>query len=193
MMKESKKQIIECLHSIYNEDKKKLRTEAILFGEKEDDLGWHSTASLGLSIEELNTLETSVSSYQGEMPLDYKNFLKQTNGAYLFDLIHIAGLERNYKNLSYHEETHEPRYLNELVRLISLEKKGPTRLKDYYFFGESFINGTVFAFDKEEKVIEFKEGSLRKIREFNNLDALLEQVFKVGKEHYENRMFIDFS
>ncbi len=131
--------------------------------------------------------------YKGKCRIVLKFFLGYTNGAYLFDLINICGLDLYEKGMSLEEELQKPRDIADFAKDIMLDKRGPTLLKDYYFFGESFINGTVFAFDKEEKVIEFKEGSLRKIREFNNLDALLEQVFKVGQDHYKNRMFIDFS
>ncbi|MED4129406.1 hypothetical protein, partial [Shouchella miscanthi] len=155
------------LNSIYENDKKILRSGTILFGELPEGTGWHSKIRSGLTHEELNDLEANVYTIQGKMPYSFKIFLGYTNGAYLFDLINICGLDLYEKGMSLEEELQKPRDIADFAKDIMLDKRGPTLLKDYYFFGESFINGTVFAFDKEEKVIEFKEGSLRKIREFN--------------------------
>ncbi|MCY7799788.1 SMI1/KNR4 family protein [Bacillus haynesii] len=183
--------ILKKIEELYQEDYKKLRTGTILYGNVNDGI-WHTTIHVPLDRDELKELNYGISDIQGQLPASYQNFLMETNGAYLFDLIHITGKSRNQKGMSHEERIHEPRYLEEFLKDFTLSKKNKPLLEKYFFFAESYVNGTVYAFDEDEHVVEFTDGRYKKIREFEDLDALLDRVFEVGSEHYRHKSFIEF-
>ncbi|MGG3642055.1 SMI1/KNR4 family protein [Bacillus gobiensis] len=180
------------LVTLYGNDQKTLRSGTALYGKKPEDLGWHSYTSQGLTKEQIGELEESIMEIQGAIPEPYRNFLSISNGAYLFDLISISGKGRDAKGMSYEETNYEPSDLEFDLDQFTLYKNKKKYLDDYFFFAESYVNGTVFAFDKNERVIEFSEGRLKKVREFESLDQLLERVFEVGAKHYRTKSFIEF-
>lgn len=183
--------IVKKVEELYQEDYKTLRTGTILYGNVNDGI-WHTTIHAPLDLDDLKELNCEISNIQGQLPASYQNFLMKTNGAYLFDLIHISGKSRNQKGMSHEEKIHEPRYLEEFLKDFTLSKKGKDLLENYFFFAESYVNGTVYAFDKDEHVIEFTDGRYKKIREFESLDVLLDRVFETGSEHYRQKSFLEF-
>ncbi|SDB82334.1 SMI1/KNR4 family protein [Shouchella lonarensis] len=186
--------ILEKLPQIYQGDRRVLRNGTVLWGEKDEDLGWHTHTMKGLSRNEIDDLEKRTINIQGPLPSSYRSLLSLANGAYLFDMILIGGLGIRMKGLSYEESSTAPSDLvDDLLYKLSLDNVKKELFQTHFFFAESYVNGTIFALDRDERVIEFINGRVKKkVREFESLLSLLERVFEVGVEHYRTRSFIEF-
>ena len=173
------------LSELYGEDKKKLRTTTILYG----NLGegrWHTHLQPSLAFETITQFETEL---KQQFPPQYKDFISIHNGCYLFDLIRVAGKKTDtYKGLSIEEQVMSPFPL-ETMQYLYLRKRTP---KTHFIFADSLVKNTYYAFDIDEKVLEVDFKTKKIINSYEDLKTFLYETLLEGNKNMENGIFFEF-
>jgi len=147
-------------------------------------LAWLHTIFKGLNNAELSKLESKLDT---DIPIEYKAFLKQTNGLHLFNTsFNLFGLRETYNRNSELEN----RLPFSLSTKNTIEK--PLNVpEEYFIIGSYDWDGSNLYIDKStNKVYRSEKGSVKALNEWANLhemisfelDRLISQHNKDGTE-----------
>ncbi|WP_286228447.1 SMI1/KNR4 family protein [Neobacillus mesonae] len=173
------------LNELYGEDKKKLRTNTILYGHLEEGR-WHTHLQPPLSSESIAQFEAGL---KQEFPPQYKNFLSLYNGCYIFDLLRVAGKEPDtFKGMSIEEQAHSPFPL-EYMKDLYLRKRTP---KSHFIFADSVVKNTYYVIDVDSQVLEMDFRTKKIINTYEDLKIFLYEILFEGKENLTNGIYYEF-
>lgn len=175
--------ILQKIDKLYQDDRKKLRTGTILYGNLYEDR-WQTHIQKPLTFEELHSLEEEI----GNVPDDFKEFLLTSNGRYLFDILRVAGKQDGYKGMTIEEQIHQPISFQNIPPYLRDRK----RLDGLFVFADSMATGTFFVYNGEGQILQMDMRSFKPIDSYPNLMELLEEVFKEGERLVLNKDYLDF-
>lgn len=169
---------------IYQDDKRKLRTQTVMYGKLEHR--WHTYLHPGLTMEEIEKFELKV---EKSFPLAYKEFLSFYNGCYLFDLLRLGGKELDsYKGLTIEEQVRSTIDVQD-IQGIYLRKRTP---KEHFIFADSLVKNTYYVMDKDEKVLECDCKTKKVIKKYDTLKNFIVEIIKEGKDNIANEAYFEF-
>lgn len=178
--------LIQELDSIYGTDKKKLRTSTILYGRLGEGC-WHTHVQPGLAQRDIMDYETKI---KLTFPSIYKEFLKNYNGCYLFDILRVAGKgPETYRGLSYEEQVHQTFDL-EVTQDLYQRKRTP---ENHFIFADSLVKNTYYVIDKHnENILELDFRSKRVMKSYENLEVFFRAAILEGKDNLVNGISFEF-
>lgn len=174
------------LDQIYETDKKKLRTNTVLYGHLGEGR-WHTHIQPGLVLKAIVDYETKTKVH---FPSVYKEFLRNCNGCYLFDILRVSGIgPETYRGLSYEEQVHQAFDLEVMQDLY--RRKGTP--ENHFIFADSLVKNTYYVIDMlNENILEIEYRSKKILKSYKNLEIFFREVILEGKNNIANRIFYEF-
>lgn len=173
------------LSELYGEDKKKLRTQTVLYGHLGEGR-WHTHLQPPLSFVDINIVEEDL---KQAFPAEYKKFLTFYNGCYLFDLLRVAGKGADtYKGLSIEEQVHLTFDLKTMENLYR-RKRTP---KNHFIFADSIVKNSYYVIDTDEKILEIDFKTKKIIKSHKDLKIFFYEILFEGKENLAKGLFYEF-
>lgn len=174
----------QALNKMYD-DKKKLRTNTVLYGYLEEGR-WHTHLQPPLSNEEIIRFEDES---KRNFPAEYKEFLAFYNGCYLFDILRIAGKDADtYRSLSIEEEVHLAFDLKTLDNIYRRKRTPAT----HFIFADSLVKNTYYVFDSEERILEIDVRTKKVIHSYTDFKSFLNEILLEGKRNMINGIYFEF-
>ncbi len=179
------KDLPDTLDTLYQSNKKKLRTGTILFGFIEDGERWHTHLQKPLSNEEVDNLERKL---DRPFPKGYRTLLTHFNGCYLFDLVRIAGNVESYRGMSVEEQNYQPFPIETMQQLYE-RKRNP---EDWFIFADSLVWECFFVMNKQEKILQVSRRG-KTMKTFDNMEDFLKKCMEAGKYNLEHDIWYEFT